>query len=175
MIDTVFTIIKDTVRISEESSCLSDVTTIISVVCAVVSIIVSLIIANKSINFSKESKVKDRYFEQVLLYSLELKESSEEEMLPKINLLVKESSKEKIDKRNIRKICNDILSIFFAYKKNISSRLKLFDKEINSFFDEKEESMTAQINDTLHINKDSLEKSLKGIFDEIIQKLKELS
>ena len=71
-------------------------------------------------------------------------------------------------------ICG-FLSIFFAYKKNISSRLKLFDKEINSFFDEKEEAITMQINDVLHINKENLEKSLKKIFDEIIQKLKELN
>lgn len=175
MRDTVFTIIKDTVRIAEDSSYLSDVTTIISVVCAVVSIIVSLIIANKSVNFSKESKIQDRYFEQVLLYSLKLKESSEDAILPLISSLEKESSKKQIVPKNIRKICNDILSIFFAYKKNISSRLKLFDKEINSFFDEKEEAITMQINDVLHINKENLEKSLKKIFDEIIQKLKELN
>lgn len=175
MRDTVFTIIKDTVRIAEDSSYLSDVTTIISVVCAVVSIIVSLIIANKSVNFSKESKIQDRYFEQVLLYSLKLKESSEDAILPLISSLAKESSKKQIVPKNIRKICNDILSIFYTYKKNISLRLKLFDKDINSFFDEKEDSITAQINDTLHINKEALEKSLKGIFDEIIQKLKELN
>ncbi len=115
----------------------------VSAIAAVIMIKVTVSNYRDSVKIDQASADLDRYFENVVMYAMQKAENTKENLIAIIQEKQKKTIKGDIQKDNDR-----IQALFLDYKRNVSSRLKIFDvtgKKINLYWEKMDNNLSTII------------------------------
>jgi hypothetical protein len=115
----------------------------VSAIAAVIMIKVTVSNYRDSVKINQASADLDRYFENVVMYAMQKAENTKENLIAIIQEKQKKTIKGDIQKDNDR-----IQALFLDYKRNVSSRLKIFDvmgKRIDQYWEKMDNNLSTII------------------------------
>lgn len=115
----------------------------VSAIAAVIMIKVTVSNYRDSIKNNQTFADSERYFENVVMYAMQKAEITKEHLIAIIQEKQKKSIKGEIQKDNDR-----IQALFLDYKRNVSSRLKIFDvkgKKIDQYWEKMDNDLSSII------------------------------
>jgi len=149
----------------------------VSAVASVIMIIVTCKNYRHSVDASVSGAESNRFFENVVMYAMEMAEDTKHELVSIIH-----NKQQKIKSGHvtteIQKDNDEIQKLFLLYKRDVSSRLKIFDvkgKKINQFW-EKMDNDLADIIGSINPQKQATEmSSVYDLFDNSVHYIKHCS
>lgn len=120
----------------------------VSAIAAVIMIKVTVSNYRDSVKTNQTSTDLERYFENVVMYAMQMAESTKKELI-----VIIQEKQQKLKSANpttgdIQKYNDQIQTLFLDYKRNVSSRLKIFDvmgKKVDQYWEKMDNDLTTII------------------------------
>ncbi|MBR2090039.1 MAG: hypothetical protein IJ905_06695 [Fibrobacter sp.] len=120
----------------------------VSAIAAVIMIKVTVSNYRDSVKMNQTSIDLERYFKHVVLYAMQMAENSKEKLIAIIQEKQQKIKSGTSTTGDIQKYNDQIQASFLNYKRNISSRLRIFDvsgEEIDKYWEEMDNNLTTII------------------------------